>query len=770
MIKLSICMMVKNEEKNIRRCLRSLMRLVNESDAEIVIVDTGSSDNTVAIANEYTNRIFFHPWNDNFSEMRNLTIHYAQGEWILIIDADEMLVDPKPIQKFLKEKHSKDVVGAVIFLKNAKNIEGTEFGGELTTPRIFKRSSDIRYEGIVHNLPHVTGKLIEVKAELHHFGYISTDNELMEKKFVRTKALIEKALEESPDNIYLIYQLSVTYDMHKDLEKAYDEVKRAYKKIVELNYSIKDYQYIFSGFAKLSLSNGQFDEVIKVCEEGIQINHEYIDLYFFKASAHIKLSEYSNAIEAYRLYLDYLNNYDKLSIRTNPSIQLYTLSLKYEAYCNSSIIAYRINQYEYAYICAKKVVDNLDEASEYFHAVIEIYVNLLILRSDNIEFEQFYQNIQQEEVRILIINKICSKYIFEDNVLALFRLYNYDCVEYDSFDFLMEVIQSTEINTLRINLTSCYILALSLSKCDIETFEAVENNIYPETLNLILENFFKDHIPNPMFKAFYNKFSNRFDLIGVHCEILSNCDNVDFLLNYIIAEEVLVKLVSFDKYYYRISLSYLLFNMQLLDYIQNHFSDSSLNDFMIQLTDLKTLLSERIEVSLSILNSNLLIDHSYEKIIRFYMKVLLSLNEHFQEGKIVEEYHNALLSYLNKKYQKDYIDNEMIENFTNNEEAYGIALIRSGYFEEITEPKWLLIACEIFPITVKYLSSILSAIDFSKGNEGDDLEYLLEKEILKLYDNGNVDDAMHVLSQGLELRPKSSILNSLRKKLKNTLN
>ena len=769
MIKLSICMMVKNEEKNIRRCLESLKQLVNKGDAEIVILDTGSNDSTVAIASEYTNRIFHQPWNDNFSEMRNLTIQYAQGEWILIIDADEVLVDSRPIQEFLEAKHSKDIVGAVIALRNAKNNEGTEFGSALITPRIFRRSSDIRYEGIVHNLPHVTGKLIEVKAELHHFGYISSDKDLMEKKFIRTKTLIEKALSESPDNVYLIYQLSVTYDMHKDIESAYLEVKRAYEAAKRLYGSLKEYQYIFSGYAKLSLAMGHFEEVLKVCEEGIQLNDEYIDLYFFKASAHIKRNEYSHAIETYKLYLNYLTNYNQLAIRVNPSIQLYTLGLKYEAYCNSSIIAYRIAQYDYAYNCAKMVVDALDENSEYFLAVIETYVNILIQRNEYDEFEHFYQKIQQKELRARIINKIIIEYILSDNIVALFEFINIDSSKLNDYESLIEETQFVENSSLKMDLISSCLALFSLQRCDLDTFEVVEKKVDSSSINLIIDHFFGTHIPADRFKVLYEKFQNDSSLLGLHCLILSHYDDIDFLINHKISEDIFEKLVSFDKNYYRMSLSFLLVNRSLLNFMNSKFSDLTLNNFMIQLTELKTLLRERLELSLHIINNHVDLNMTNEKIIRFYLKTLLSIDEQ-RESKFVEAYHKKLYSYLINKYQWHYISNEMIENFTNNEEAYGIALIRSGYFDEINEPKWLVVASEIFPITAKYLSSVLSSSDISMNKQSDDLEVLLEKEILKLYNNGDLHDAIEVLKQGLELRPNSSILINLQQKLKNNLN
>lgn len=90
---LSICMMVKNEERNLKRCLDGLKPLMRNLESELIIVDTGSTDHTVDIAKTYTERVYLHPWNNHFSEMRNITISYATGEWILVIDADEELTD-----------------------------------------------------------------------------------------------------------------------------------------------------------------------------------------------------------------------------------------------------------------------------------------------------------------------------------------------------------------------------------------------------------------------------------------------------------------------------------------------------------------------------------------------------------------------------------------------------------------------------------------------------------------------------------------------------
>lgn len=78
--------MVKNEEKHLEEVLKSLNPFFDSFRTELIIVDTGSEDNTVNIAKKYTDKVYYHQWDNDFGSMRNKTIQYATGEWILILD------------------------------------------------------------------------------------------------------------------------------------------------------------------------------------------------------------------------------------------------------------------------------------------------------------------------------------------------------------------------------------------------------------------------------------------------------------------------------------------------------------------------------------------------------------------------------------------------------------------------------------------------------------------------------------------------------------
>ncbi len=193
-MKLSICMMVKNEEKHLLDCLHSISELYSRNDVELVLVDTGSTDGTISILIEHNIHFGKKKWFNDFSGMRNYTISLAKGEWILIIDGDEVLEDISPILDLIEANSIDEHIGA--FSIKTKNLTG--YGDKYILgqgPRVFRNDGDFQYTGIVHNQPQYKGKLAILDTSLIHYGYINTDSELMERKFSRTRSLIQKRAE-----------------------------------------------------------------------------------------------------------------------------------------------------------------------------------------------------------------------------------------------------------------------------------------------------------------------------------------------------------------------------------------------------------------------------------------------------------------------------------------------------------------------------------------------------------------------------------------------
>ena len=143
---LSVCMIVRNEEKHLERCLKSIKDIADE----IVVVDTGSEDRTVSIAKKYTNRVYFHPWNDSFSEARNHYLGYARGEWIFQIDADEELVqeDIPALREAIREGGIDAIMVQIV--SHFKNGKGQAIH---SVERIFRNNGVIHYDCLLYTSP-----------------------------------------------------------------------------------------------------------------------------------------------------------------------------------------------------------------------------------------------------------------------------------------------------------------------------------------------------------------------------------------------------------------------------------------------------------------------------------------------------------------------------------------------------------------------------------------------------------------------------------------
>jgi glycosyltransferase involved in cell wall biosynthesis len=201
---LSACILAKNEEENISRCLKSIVNLCDE----IIVVDTGSTDKTVEIAKSYGAKVYHHEWEDDFSLHRNQTIKYASGDWLLIIDCDEELtstIDPVDFKKRLGKIAPE--IGCLI-VTTWENIDGAD----VYWPgyRFVRVSSNPSYKYCAHNKLKFDGYTAETDIVIKHYGY-NTDPEKRKAKRERVLKLLKKRLEEDPKDCAAMYYMCQVY-------------------------------------------------------------------------------------------------------------------------------------------------------------------------------------------------------------------------------------------------------------------------------------------------------------------------------------------------------------------------------------------------------------------------------------------------------------------------------------------------------------------------------------------------------------------------------
>ncbi len=359
--RLSICMMVKDEEKNLARCLDALFPILEKPDVELIIVDTGSQDKTMEIAKKYTSKLYFHEWQGHFSDMRNVTISYAKGKWILILDADEVLVNAEKLYETLIRKESVKFNALVLKIKNYSSFGKKASYTVLPQERVFRNDGTFRYEGSVHNQPKYRPPICNTDIYIDHYGYIFKGNkELSEKKFERTAGILKKELEKDPDNIYYRYQLARSYNAHGDKREALCEIRKAYALISQMKDASKRmFIFVYITCAHICCEQKEYSEALDVCKEGINLRSDLIDLYYLSSFALLHLGREEDAIQYYKYYLEKINNYETLPISCDRSVETHYLSTNFKDTALKCIINnfYNKGEFENAYKYIKQVED-----------------------------------------------------------------------------------------------------------------------------------------------------------------------------------------------------------------------------------------------------------------------------------------------------------------------------------------------------------------------------------------------------------------------------
>ncbi len=217
---LSLCMIVKDEAANLPRCLDSVQGLVDE----MVILDTGSSDETIAIATQYGARVDRGEWQHDFAAARNQTLERATGDWILVLDADESLV-PEAIPAIQAAMGNENHV----LVNLVRQEVGAVQSPYSLVSRLFRRRSDLRFQRAYHELiddsvmalvqrePHWQVITLSPVA-IRHWGY-QPGTIAERQKRDRARTMLEKALAQQPDDAYLCSKLGALYLDSGQVEK-----------------------------------------------------------------------------------------------------------------------------------------------------------------------------------------------------------------------------------------------------------------------------------------------------------------------------------------------------------------------------------------------------------------------------------------------------------------------------------------------------------------------------------------------------------------------
>lgn len=224
-MEISVCIITKNEQEYLNECLKRISGL----PVEIVVVDTGSMDNSVSVAKQYTEHVYHFAWCDDFSVARNYAASKATNDLIVALDTDEYVSswDMDFFEDILRQEKPK--IGK-IQLKNAFCSNGKIMYSRELVNRIYNRRY-FRFEGKIHEqlilIDH--GRIDTYIAPLYvdHQGYLG-DKVNRETKANRNLSLLLKALDENPEDTYLLYQIGKSYYYKSDYGNAVEYLCRCF--------------------------------------------------------------------------------------------------------------------------------------------------------------------------------------------------------------------------------------------------------------------------------------------------------------------------------------------------------------------------------------------------------------------------------------------------------------------------------------------------------------------------------------------------------------
>lgn len=293
MLPISVCMIAKNEDNHIEECLKRL----RPCKFEVIVVDTGSVDRTVEIAQRYADRVFHFAWCNDFSAARNFSVQQASNDWVLIIDCDEYLENVNLAQLEEAISLNSRAVGMIV-RNNPYSVQGVRSVMSERIGRLFNRRY-CHFEGIIHeqvcSLDGRETEVFQIPLTFYHEGYVSESGKRM--RATRNLELLLHDLEAKGPSPYIYYQLGQNYVFLNDLEKA----AQYYQKGLEMNAdpAAAFVQSMAETYGYCLIELARYDDAMALLKQYEQLS-DRADFVYLSGMVYMKKGVWDKAIEEFK--------------------------------------------------------------------------------------------------------------------------------------------------------------------------------------------------------------------------------------------------------------------------------------------------------------------------------------------------------------------------------------------------------------------------------------------------------------------------------------
>lgn len=312
-IRLTIGLIVKNEEETLDKCLSSLKPLLEAVPSELIITDTGSTDKTLEIAKKYTDNIINFEWCGDFSAARNTGLFAARGEWFMFIDGDEWFEDVTEVIDFFNSGECDRYWTCCYTVRNYNDFKGLTYNDSMAC-RLFRQYSGIHFKNKVHeDIIRVTPTKI-LNAFVHHYGYVFHNEKEKNEKFNRNLTMLLDEIKNSQTDLKAYSQLIGQYIALGNFQKAIEYSNQALE-IEKQNTDDWRRRNIQLSLSKAYFLCGRFQSLMELIDEFISTEKKdslfHLDILRLGQESAFKLKDYNRSVELGEKYLEIYREYEE---------------------------------------------------------------------------------------------------------------------------------------------------------------------------------------------------------------------------------------------------------------------------------------------------------------------------------------------------------------------------------------------------------------------------------------------------------------------------
>lgn len=285
---LSIALLCSNRIDTVRRCLDSLVPIMEQVPSELILLDTSTDPQVPPVLAEYTDNITKFKWVNDFSAARNVTVKLAKGEWYLYIDDDEWFVEIDELIHFFNSGEYKKYGCANYIQRNFHDPDLIHYSDSWAS-RMIKLTPETHFESKIHEyLVPVPGECKNLNLIANHTGYIAVTKADQEKRFLRNSVLLKEMIIEEPERLRWRVQLVQEYNsMHmweEQIAVCLENLEFTRNRFDK--WDNRDIGTFYAGLVEAYVNTKEYQKALEIGEKAIkdkrcsELCHAYIYLRF----------------------------------------------------------------------------------------------------------------------------------------------------------------------------------------------------------------------------------------------------------------------------------------------------------------------------------------------------------------------------------------------------------------------------------------------------------------------------------------------------------